>query len=52
MESGLVAGDWDIDAESRQRLSDAVPFAHGYPQDWIDNTWKNIAGQEEFAPPN
>ncbi|MDA0658616.1 MAG: aldo/keto reductase [Planctomycetota bacterium] len=51
MESGLVAGDWDIDAESRRRLSNAVPFSHGYPQDWIDNTWQNIAGQEEFAPP-
>jgi hypothetical protein len=31
-------------------LSDSVPFQYGYPRDWIDQSWSNIAGREEFRP--
>ncbi|MCA9260531.1 MAG: aldo/keto reductase [Planctomycetales bacterium] len=46
----LPAGDWDLPADHRRRLSEAVPFQHGYPHDWMATTWGNIAGQEEFFP--
>ncbi len=44
----LVAGDWDLSSDAYRRLSDTVPPQFGYPHDWIETTWKNIAGQEEF----
>lgn len=47
LSASLVAGDWDLPESLRQRLSDVVPFPHGYPKEWIDITWGNIAGQEE-----
>jgi aryl-alcohol dehydrogenase-like predicted oxidoreductase len=47
LSASLVAGDWDLPEPLRQRLSDVVPFPHGYPKEWIDITWGNIAGQEE-----
>lgn len=50
LQEGLIAGDWDIEQETRDQLSQHVPFARGYPDEWIAGTWKNIAGQEEFAP--
>jgi aryl-alcohol dehydrogenase-like predicted oxidoreductase len=46
----LVSGDWDLSDEYYTRLTDVVPFAPGYPQEWIDISWSNIAGQEEFSP--
>lgn len=46
--SSLVAGDWDLTDEQYDRLSNVVPFEFGYPREWIEVTWKNIAGQEEF----
>ena len=48
--SSLVAGDWQLPDDLHQALSDVVPFQHGYPQDWIDVTWGNISGDEEFGP--
>jgi len=50
LEDSLGAGDWDLPDELHQRLSEKVPFFPGYPQEWIDLTWENISGQEEFAP--
>jgi aryl-alcohol dehydrogenase-like predicted oxidoreductase len=50
LKDNLECGDWDLPAEFRDRLSEVVPFQHGYPREWIDTTWQNIAGQEEFAP--
>jgi hypothetical protein len=50
LEQSLVAADWDLPADLRQRLCDCVPFAHGYPRDWMEGTWGNIAGGEEFPP--
>ncbi len=50
LEASLVAGDWDLTEETCQRLANVVPFQFGYPQDWIDLTLSNVAGQEEFLP--
>jgi aryl-alcohol dehydrogenase-like predicted oxidoreductase len=50
LESNLVAADWDLPDDLYGRLADVVPLDHGYPRDWIDLTWGNIGGQEEFPP--
>lgn len=43
LESSLVAGDWDLPSSCHERLAQVVPFAHGYPREWIEITWPNIA---------
>jgi aryl-alcohol dehydrogenase-like predicted oxidoreductase len=48
LQDSLGAADWDLPADLHEQLSDVVPFQPGYPQDWIELTWGNIAGQEEF----
>lgn len=50
LEDSLIAGDWDLPGELRGQLSSVVPFAPGYPQDWIELAWGNIAGNEEYPP--
>ena len=42
IEGSLAAGDWSLSDELFQRLADKVPFALGYPQDWIDITQSNV----------
>ena len=46
----LVAADWDLSDELHERLMNVVPLALGYPREWIDLTWGNISGLEEFKP--
>jgi aryl-alcohol dehydrogenase-like predicted oxidoreductase len=48
--ASLAAGDWDLPDELYARLANVVPFDHGYPREWMDTTWGNIAGGEEFSP--
>jgi aryl-alcohol dehydrogenase-like predicted oxidoreductase len=48
--ASLVVGNWDLPDELHARLANVVPFDHGYPREWIDTTWSNIAGGEEFSP--
>ncbi len=50
LEDSLVAGDWDLSEELWERLTSVVPFEPGYPADWIELAWGNIAGNEEFPP--
>jgi len=50
LEDSLVAGDWDLSSDQYEMLSEVVPFSAGYPQDWMDIAWGNIAGLEEFPP--
>ena len=50
LEENLVVGDWSLDDEHYERLTNALPLAHGYPADWIELSYPNIAGSEEFAP--
>jgi aryl-alcohol dehydrogenase-like predicted oxidoreductase len=46
----LVVADWDLSDELYERLSHVVPPPPGYPRDWIELTWGNISGNEEFKP--
>lgn len=46
----LEAGVWDLPEDLYRLLSEVVPFNHGYPREWIDLTWENISGMEEFKP--
>ena len=50
LQDNLEVGDWDLPEGHYSRLANVVPFDPGYPQDWIDLTWNNIAGEEEFSP--
>ena len=50
LEDSLVSGDWDLPEELWERLTGVVPFTAGYPQDWIELAWGNIAGKEEYPP--
>jgi aryl-alcohol dehydrogenase-like predicted oxidoreductase len=50
LEDSLVAADWDLPGELHTKLTDVMPFAHGYPREWIDLTWSNVSRDEEFKP--
>ncbi|MCA9264047.1 MAG: aldo/keto reductase [Planctomycetales bacterium] len=50
LEQSLIVGDWDLPSELAERLTEAKPCDHGYPADWIDLGYANVAGQEEFTP--
>jgi 1-deoxyxylulose-5-phosphate synthase len=47
----VVAGDFDLPVEIRDRLTAAMPLPHGYPKDWMD---AQMPGTFKFAefPPN
>lgn len=46
IEDGLGVGDWNLTDEQHQRLSNAVPFAMGYPHEWIEVTKGHTTGHE------
>jgi 1-deoxyxylulose-5-phosphate synthase len=46
----LVAGDFDLPAEFRQELTDAMPLNLGYPYEWMATTYPNTFGKAEFEP--
>jgi len=46
----LVVADWGLTDEQYERLSNVCPFKHGYPWEWIEMTYGNIGGGEEFTP--
>ena len=46
----LVAGDFDLPAEHRDRLTAKMPLQHGYPKDWMDTTFPNTFRHAEFEP--
>jgi aryl-alcohol dehydrogenase-like predicted oxidoreductase len=48
----LVSGDLDLPAELRDRLTEKMPIAHGYPKDWMDNQFPNTFQHAEFEPPH
>jgi aryl-alcohol dehydrogenase-like predicted oxidoreductase len=50
IEENMQAGDWDLPDDAWQRLTDAMPLAHGYPKDWMDNSFKGTFGKAEFLP--
>ena len=50
LKDSLEAGDWDLPAEHRRSLTDALPINHGYPKDWMDVNFKGTLGVAEFSP--
>lgn len=50
MAENLVVGDWSLTDDQHARLADVVPMAHGYPLEWVDLTYANVAGGEEYRP--
>ena len=46
----LVAGDFDLPADIRQQLTDAMPLKLGYPYEWMSTTFANTFGKAEFLP--
>lgn len=50
LDDNCVSGDWDLPEAQRTRLSDRVPFRHGYPKEWMDIAFRGNFGDEEFAP--
>lgn len=48
LEANLAVADWELPDALHTRLTDVVPFPHGYPREWVDISWGNIAGDEEF----
>jgi len=43
---GMESGEWDLSEEHYKRLSDVVPFAYGYPHEWMQIAGPNISGSE------
>ena len=46
----LVAGDFDLPEDAWRRLTDAMPLKHGYPKDWMDNTFPSTFSKVELKP--
>ena len=46
----LHAGDFDLPAEVRQELTDAMPLKLGYPYEWQALNLGNAFGQAETPP--
>lgn len=41
VEEALEAGEWELEEAHRTRLSNVVPFALGYPDEWVQTTWQH-----------
>ena len=50
IEDVLAVADWDLDSEHWNRLEEVSNFKHGYQLEWIDQSYVNIGGMEEFPP--
>ena len=50
LSEGLESGEWDLPPEQYARLSNIVPFAKGYPDEWITLTKSNTIGHEVSLP--
>jgi aryl-alcohol dehydrogenase-like predicted oxidoreductase len=50
IEDVLAVADWDLEADHWNRLEEVSNFKHGYPLEWIDQSYGNIGGMEEFSP--
>ncbi len=48
MRENCACGDWDLPDPQWARLETLVPFAHGYPKDWMELTFVGNVGGEEF----
>ena len=50
IEENLVAGDYDLPPEVRQKLTDAMPLKLGYPYEWTSINMPGTFAQVETAP--
>jgi aryl-alcohol dehydrogenase-like predicted oxidoreductase len=50
IEDVLAVADWNLEQEHWDQLEKVSNFQHGYPLEWIDQSYGNIGGMEEFAP--
>ena len=50
LEDNLVAGDFDLPADARDRLTEKMPLPLGYPKDWMANQFPNTFRFAEFEP--
>ena len=50
LEDNMVAGDFDLTTEQRQKLTDAMPLKLGYPYEWMDTNLPGTFKQHEIAP--
>jgi aryl-alcohol dehydrogenase-like predicted oxidoreductase len=46
----LEAGDWDLPADIREELVDAMPLKLGYPYEWMTTTFPANIERAEFPP--
>lgn len=46
----LEAGDFDLPADARQKLTDAMPLKLGYPYEWMATNLPNTFGKAEAEP--
>ncbi|MEQ1771139.1 MAG: aldo/keto reductase [Devosia sp.] len=47
----MAAGEFDLDAATRQELTDAMPLKMGYPHEWVSLNAPAL-DKGEFAPPH
>ncbi len=50
VEENLVAGDFDLPPDIRQRLTDTMPLKLGYPYEWMSTNMPSTFNQAELAP--
>lgn len=50
VDENLAAGDFDLPAEQRQRLTDAMPLKLGYPYEWMATNFPSTFGKAEAEP--
>ena len=46
----LLAGDFDLPADIRQQLTDAMPLKLGYPHEWMETNMPGTFGRAELEP--
>ena len=50
LNDSLHVSEWNLSPEQHERLADASNFSQGYPMEWVDSSYANISGIEEFPP--
>ena len=50
VDDNMVVGNWDLPEPAHERLTNVVPFNHGYPREWMDITYPGTFGGTEFPP--
>jgi aryl-alcohol dehydrogenase-like predicted oxidoreductase len=48
LKENLLAGEWDLGQELWEKLDRIAEFDQGYPKQWMDATFPDTFGEEEF----